>query len=130
MSAHSAENDRAYTAGHAVGEIHRNVVRAFEALGAGFRAALAGTPLTDEQREARRERAYLARIEREREQGRAYVRRIAAEARRDLGLTRLTPPASTAVHNHRPWRPMCPERLVGDQLRGACLNDDGSDRER
>lgn len=31
------------------------------------------------------------------------------------------------VHNHPPYRPVCNERLVGDQLRGACLNDDGSD---
>lgn len=34
------------------------------------------------------------------------------------------------VHNHRPYRPVCNERLVGRgaQLRGACLNDDGTDR--
>lgn len=32
------------------------------------------------------------------------------------------------VHNHRPWQPMCNERVVEGQLRGACLNDDGSPR--
>lgn len=35
----------------------------------------------------------------------------------------------TRVHNHQPHRPVCAERrLTGGQLRGACLNDDGSDR--
>lgn len=38
------------------------------------------------------------------------------------------PPAETRVHNHAPWRPMCAERRLSDgQLRGACLNDDGTD---
>lgn len=32
------------------------------------------------------------------------------------------------VHNHRPFDPSCNERNVGGQLRGACLNDDGSSR--
>lgn len=33
------------------------------------------------------------------------------------------------VHNHPPYRPACAERsLPGGQLRGACLNADGSDR--
>lgn len=32
------------------------------------------------------------------------------------------------VHNHPPYRPVCNERVVDGQLRGACLNDDGSDR--
>lgn len=32
------------------------------------------------------------------------------------------------VHNHPPYRPACTERQVNGQLRGACLNDDGSDR--
>jgi hypothetical protein len=33
------------------------------------------------------------------------------------------------VHNHAPYRPTCNERRLDDgQLRGACLNDDGSDR--
>ena len=32
------------------------------------------------------------------------------------------------VHNHRPYQPVCNERLVDGQLRGACLNDDGTDR--
>jgi hypothetical protein len=30
------------------------------------------------------------------------------------------------VHNHPPYRPVCNERSVDGQLRGACLNDDGS----
>lgn len=30
-----------------------------------------------------------------------------------------------AVHNHPPYRPVCRERVVGGQFRGACLNDDG-----
>jgi hypothetical protein len=34
------------------------------------------------------------------------------------------------VHNHPPYEPMCNERrLPGGQLRGACLNDDASDRD-
>ncbi|GHJ59155.1 hypothetical protein NOK12_16730 [Nocardioides sp. OK12] len=34
------------------------------------------------------------------------------------------------AHNHRPYDPPCNERAVGPHLtiRGACLNDDGSDR--
>lgn len=32
------------------------------------------------------------------------------------------------VHNHPPYRPACNERQVGEHLRGACLNDDGTDR--
>lgn len=32
------------------------------------------------------------------------------------------------VHNHFPYNPPCNEREVGGQLRGACLNDDGSER--
>lgn len=32
------------------------------------------------------------------------------------------------VHNHPPYEPLCPERCVDGQLRGACLNDDGSPR--
>lgn len=34
------------------------------------------------------------------------------------------------VHNHPPYRSVCNERLVGgpSALRGACLNDDGTDR--
>lgn len=31
-------------------------------------------------------------------------------------------------HNHPPFRPSCPERSVAGQVRGECLNDDGSDR--
>lgn len=31
------------------------------------------------------------------------------------------------VHNHPPYRPTCNERQVGNHLRGACLNDDGTD---
>lgn len=32
-----------------------------------------------------------------------------------------------AVHNHRPWRPMCSERTLPDgTLRGACLTDAGT----
>lgn len=38
-------------------------------------------------------------------------------------------PVISRVHNHLPWRPMCNERVVDGQLRGACLNDDGSDKE-
>ena len=30
------------------------------------------------------------------------------------------------VHNHPPYRPVCNERDVDGQLRGACLNDDGT----
>ena len=30
------------------------------------------------------------------------------------------------VHNHPPYRPMCNERTVDGQLRGACLSDDGT----
>lgn len=42
---------------------------------------------------------------------------------------RNNPPAEPHVHNHPPHRPMCNERRLPDgQLRGACLNDDGSDR--
>lgn len=37
-------------------------------------------------------------------------------------------PPATRVHNHAPYRPNCNERDVDGQLRGACLNDDGSDR--
>lgn len=33
-----------------------------------------------------------------------------------------------AVHNHPPYRPVCNERVIDGQLRGACLNDDGTDR--
>ena len=33
-----------------------------------------------------------------------------------------------AVHNHPPYEPTCNERRVDGQLRGACLNDDGSPR--
>ena len=30
------------------------------------------------------------------------------------------------VHNHSPWRPMCPERTLADgERRGACLADCG-----
>lgn len=37
--------------------------------------------------------------------------------------------AGRRVHNHPPYRPACNERRLDDgQLRGACLNDDGSDR--
>lgn len=32
------------------------------------------------------------------------------------------------VHNHPPYEPICNERVFGGYLRGACLNDDGSDR--
>lgn len=32
------------------------------------------------------------------------------------------------VHNHPPYEPTCNERRVDGQLRGACLNDDGSPR--
>lgn len=34
------------------------------------------------------------------------------------------------VHNHQPYRPACNERVVNGQLRGACLNDDGTERDR
>lgn len=37
-------------------------------------------------------------------------------------------PLSLRVHNHPPYHPDCPERLVAGPLRGACLNDDGSAR--
>lgn len=30
------------------------------------------------------------------------------------------------VHDHPPYRPACNERTVDGQLRGACLNDDGT----
>ena len=30
------------------------------------------------------------------------------------------------VHNHPPYEPPCNERTVDGQLRGACLNDDGT----
>jgi hypothetical protein len=33
------------------------------------------------------------------------------------------------VHNHPPYDPNCNERRVGERLRGACLNDDGTDRD-
>jgi len=33
-----------------------------------------------------------------------------------------------SVHNHPPYRPWCDERTVNGQLRGACLNDDGTDK--
>lgn len=33
-----------------------------------------------------------------------------------------------SVHNHAPWRPICNERDVDSQLRGACLDDDGTAR--
>ena len=33
----------------------------------------------------------------------------------------------TRVHDHPPYRPVCNERLVDGQLRGACLNDDGAE---
>ena len=39
----------------------------------------------------------------------------------------FTAPA-TRVHNHPPYRPVCPERFADGHARGACLNDDGSDR--
>lgn len=36
---------------------------------------------------------------------------------------------TAGVHDHAPWRPMCNERrLSNGQLRGACLNDDGTSR--
>lgn len=38
-----------------------------------------------------------------------------------------TTPADTRVHNHPPYRPACNERTVNGQLRGACLNDNGTD---
>ena len=38
------------------------------------------------------------------------------------------PVAGQRVHNHPPYRPPCAEREVDGQLRGACLNDDGTDR--
>ena len=44
-----------------------------------------------------------------------------------IGSCVRTPP-ERRVHNHAPYRPACNEREVGGQLRGACLNDDGSDR--
>lgn len=46
-------------------------------------------------------------------------------------LDHLSPPAAQMpplVHDHPPYRPTCNERLVGTQLRGACLNDDGAPR--
>lgn len=43
------------------------------------------------------------------------------EDRREAALPPL-------VHNHLPYRPPCAEREVDGQLRGACLNDDGSTR--
>lgn len=30
------------------------------------------------------------------------------------------------VHDHPAYRPSCNERVIDGQLRGACLNDDGS----
>src|SRR5690349_2016208 len=38
-------------------------------------------------------------------------------------------PAADLFHNHPPYRPMCNEREVDGQLRGACLNDDGTPAE-
>jgi hypothetical protein len=35
-----------------------------------------------------------------------------------------------SVHDHPPYRPMCSERMVNGQLRGACLNDDGTPKGR
>lgn len=35
---------------------------------------------------------------------------------------------TTRVHNHSPYRPVCNERTVAGRLRGACINDDESDR--
>lgn len=28
----------------------------------------------------------------------------------------------SAVHNHRPYRPVCPERMTPDGLKGTCMN--------
>ena len=42
--------------------------------------------------------------------------------------TRPAARPAARVHNHAPYRPACNERNVDGQLRGACLNDDGSDR--
>ena len=39
-----------------------------------------------------------------------------------------TDEALKRAHNHPPHEPPCNERQVGGHLRGACLNDDGSDR--
>lgn len=46
-----------------------------------------------------------------------------------FGKLPLSPDApNRRVHNHPPYEPICNERRVGGQLRGACLNDDGGDR--
>lgn len=44
------------------------------------------------------------------------------------GRDYLAVPQVRRVHDHGPWRPMCNERDVLGQLRGACLNDDGTSR--
>jgi hypothetical protein len=41
-------------------------------------------------------------------------------------LAAVSPTPSSNVHNHPPHRPNCNERRVNGQLRGACLNDDGT----
>ena len=46
---------------------------------------------------------------------------------RAAGGDRMTP-NSLRAHNHAPYRPSCDEREVSGRVRGACLNDDGSDR--
>lgn len=50
----------------------------------------------------------------------------ATELRRVADLIDPPQSASQRVHNHEPYRPSCNERRVGGQLRGACLNDDGT----
>lgn len=43
-----------------------------------------------------------------------------------LRLPALDAAVQRGVHDHAPYRPMCNERIVDGQLRGACLNDDGT----
>jgi hypothetical protein len=47
--------------------------------------------------------------------------------RADRLATDTAAPAVLRVHNHPPYEPTCNERRVDGHLRGACLNDDGSD---
>lgn len=46
--------------------------------------------------------------------------------RRVIEPVRKAHDVASRVHNHPPYRPVCNERDVNGQLRGACLNDDGT----
>lgn len=59
----------------------------------------------------------------------SWFRWLAVSSARDLPSEhRDERPSMLRVHNHPPYRPECNERRVDGHLRGACLNDDGSDR--